>query len=144
MGGAMDDWTIGTLAQFCDVSRDTLRYYEREGLLPRPRRSQSGYRLYRPDDAFRVRFVRRAQTMGLTLADVRQLLRVSTRGKPEQCTRVAACIEARVVAVSTKIRELEAFRDELLTALKRCESAMSRDERCPVVLDLSRKAAERA
>lgn len=62
--------TIGELAKACGVSADTVRFYERQKLLPRPRRSASGYRLFGADDAARVRFVRRAQATGLTLDDI--------------------------------------------------------------------------
>jgi DNA-binding transcriptional MerR regulator len=62
-----DGITIGDLAGACGVSRDTLRFYERERLLPPARRTASGYRLYGQDDAGRVRFIRRAQAIGLTL-----------------------------------------------------------------------------
>src|SRR5262245_20230711 len=64
MRRTMNGMTIGQLADSCDVSRDTLRFYERKGLLPTPKRSSGGYRLYQSDDAARVRFVRRAQAMG--------------------------------------------------------------------------------
>lgn len=128
--------TIGELAAACEVSRDTLRFYERERLLPAPRRSTSGYRLYQTEDASRVRFVRRAQAMGLTLEDIRELLELRTLKTPEQCRRVAARIKARVSDVDNRIAELKAFREELARNLKRCERAIERKECCPVVVDL--------
>lgn len=133
---------IGALAQACDVSRDTLRFYERERLLPRARRSPSGYRLYSEDDAARVRFVRRAQAMGLTLEDVRELLRVRELKTPEQCGRVAARLRARIEAVDEKLAALTVFRNELANNLKNCERAASEARRCPVVLDLASNAAK--
>jgi MerR family Zn(II)-responsive transcriptional regulator of zntA len=128
--------TIGQLAESCAVSRDTLRFYERERLLPRPKRSASGYRLYQAEDASRVRFVRRAQAMGLTLDDIRELLELRTLKTPEQCLRVAARLRSRVMDVDKKISELLAFREELSSGLKRCERAIARRECCPVVVDL--------
>jgi MerR family transcriptional regulator, Zn(II)-responsive regulator of zntA len=128
--------TIGELAESCDVSRDTLRYYERERLLPAAKRSAAGYRLYQPEDAARVRFVRRAQAMGLTLDDIRELLLVRSLETPEQCRRVAARLKARVQDVDTRIAELQAFRAELSQGLKRCERAISSRSSCPVVVDL--------
>jgi len=136
MGRMLEGITIGELAQACEVSRDTLRFYERERLLPAPKRSAAGYRLYRQEDASRVRFVRRAQALGLTLDDIRELLQVRSLKTPEQCRRVAARLETRVAAVDERIGELEAFREELLRSLKRCERAISRQECCPVVVDL--------
>lgn len=137
MGRMLEGLTIGELALACDVSRDTLRFYERERLLPAARRSASGYRLYREEDASRVRFVRRAQAMGLTLEDVRELLRVRQLKTPGQCGRVAARLRARIRAVEDKIAQLRIFRDELAKNLERCERGEAAAGCCPVVLDLA-------
>ncbi len=128
---------IGGLADRCGVTRDTLRFYERERLLPAPRRTGSGYRLYGEEDAGRVRFIRRAQAMGLTLDDIRELLRVQKLRTPEQCGRVAVRLRARIEAVDEKIAQMRAFREELARNLRRCERAESESRCCPVVLDLA-------
>lgn len=133
--------TIGELAAVCAVSRDTLRFYEREHLLPMPRRSVAGYRLYAEEDASRVRFVRRAQAMGLTLEDIRELLQLKALETPAQCRRVAARLQARIEDLDRKLAELRLFRHELLRSLKRCHGAISRKQRCPVVIDLGGKGA---
>jgi MerR family transcriptional regulator, Zn(II)-responsive regulator of zntA len=138
----MDEMTIGELADACAVSRDTLRFYERERLLSPPKRSRSGYRLYQRDDTARVRFVRRAQAMGLTLDDIRELLQVRSLKTPEQCRRVAARLRARVGDVDRRIAELRAFRKELSASLHPCERAIARQECCPVVVDLGSNGAE--
>jgi len=132
----LDGMTIGELARACEVSRDTLRFYERQRLLPAPRRSGAGYRLYRPADASRVLFVRRAQALGLTLEDIRELFQVRSLETPEQCRRVAATLEARVAAVDERMAELQAFRQELVKSVRRCKGAISREECCPIVLEL--------
>jgi len=137
MARMLEAMTIGELAKACGVSADTVRFYEREKLLPRPRRSASGYRLFGAEDAARVRFVRRAQAMGLTLDDIGELLRVEPLETVEQCRRVAARLGARVAAVEERIAELEAFRKALLSGLRQCERALARDECCPVVIDLA-------
>src|SRR5437773_8150080 len=74
--------TIGELAERVGVTPDTLRYYEHVRLLPPPPRSNGGYRLYEPGVADRVAFIRKAQALGLTLDDVREVLRVSDAGTP--------------------------------------------------------------
>lgn len=134
--------TIGGLAERAQVSRDTLRFYERKGLLPAPRRSAAGYRLYSEDDAARVRFIRRAQAMGLTLEDVQDLLRAQTLKTAEQCRRVASRLHARIEAVDAKLAELRAFRAELVRHLRQCEKAGAEPSCCPVVLDLSANGAK--
>ena len=126
--------TIGALAERCGVSRDTLRFYERERLLSPPHRSASGYRLYGEADAARVRFIRRAQATGLTLDDVRELLRVQQLRTPETCRRVAARLRERIEVLDRKIAELKAFRRELAQGLAKCEDGA---DSCPVVLSFA-------
>ena len=138
-----DGLTIGDLAERSQVSRDTLRFYERRRLLSAPRRTASGYRLYREDDANRVRFIRRAQAMGLTLEDIQELLRAQTLETADQCRRVATRLRARIEAVDEKIAELRAFRAELARGLRDCERAGAAPSCCPVVLDLAANGARK-
>jgi len=70
----MDTLTIGQLAQDAQVKVDTVRYYERRGLIPKPPRGKSGYRQYSPDDVARIQFIRRAQELGFTLNEIGELL----------------------------------------------------------------------
>ena len=70
---------IGELAQRAGVRIDTVRYYERQGLLPAPQRQASGYRRYEDSDVARLRFVRRAKALGFTLIEIRELLALSGR-----------------------------------------------------------------
>jgi len=135
----LDGLTIGDLADRCGVSRDTLRFYERERLLSPPRRSASGYRLYGQADAARVRFIRRAQATGLTLDDIRELLRVQKLGTPETCRRVATRLRERIEVLDRKIAELKAFREELAEALAQCVEGA---ESCPVVLSFARDGSK--
>lgn len=128
--------TIGRLASACGVSRYALRFYERERLLPQARRSAAGYRLYGDDDVRRVRFIRRAQGIGLMLDDIRELLRIQRLSSPDQCRRVGARLRVRIEAVDERIAQLQAFREELARNLLRCERA-GEEDRCPVVLDLA-------
>ena len=137
-----DGLTIGEVAGACGVSRDTVRFYERERLLPPARRTASGYRLYGEDEAGRVRFIRRAQSMGLTLEDIRELLRVQRVNTPDQCRRVGARLRARIQAVDEKIAQSRAFREELVRNLKRCQRAEAEESCCPVVLDLAGNGAK--
>jgi MerR family Zn(II)-responsive transcriptional regulator of zntA len=138
-----DGLTIGDLAERSQVSRDTLRFYERRRLLSAPRRTASGYRLYREDDANRVRFIRRAQAMGLTLEDIQELLRAQTLETADQCRRVASRLRARIETVDEKIAELRAFRAELARGLRDCERAGATPSCCPVVLDLAANGARK-
>ena len=140
MGRMRNGLTIGELASQCGVSRDTVRFYERERLLPAPRRSASGYRLYEGADAARVRFVKRAQAIGLTLDDIRELLSLRQARTTGECRRVAERLKARVAVVDEKIAQLRAFRRELVRNIEKCEGADSGS--CPVVLDLAANGAK--
>ena len=127
---------IGELAARCGVSTDTIRYYEREELLPRPRRTASRYRIYDEHDEGRVRFIRQAQDLGLTLDNIRELVRERRLHTPGECRHVAGLLRERIVVLDRKIAELRSFRRRLAENLARCERADS--AACPVILDLSR------
>lgn len=129
---------IGELAARCGVSADTIRFYEREGLLPRPSRSRAGYRIFGEEDEQRLRFVRQAQSSGLTLGDIREIVRQREARTPDQCRRVAALLAQRIGAIDRKLAQLRAFRRLLAASLEQCERAGADD--CPVVLDLGRAA----
>lgn len=122
---------IGDLARRCDVSRDTLRFYERERLIAPPRRSDAGYRLYGEPDVERVQFIRQAQAVGLTLDDIRELLSAQRLRTPGACRRVAERLRARIEVIDRKISELTAFRRELANGLAQCDEGA---DSCPVVL----------
>src|SRR5262245_7566707 len=104
---------IGALAAAAGVTVDTLRYYEREGLLPRPSRTAGGCREYAPEIAGRLRFIGQAQRLGLSLCEIRQLV------EPEngRCAAVREMIAARLADVDERVRELQSFRRTLRGAL---------------------------
>jgi MerR family copper efflux transcriptional regulator len=110
---------IGQLAQQAGVGIDTVRYYEREGLLPAPVRLASGYRAYRSADVERLRFVRRAKALGFSLAQVRDLLAISDDRASDMgpLKRVA---EARLADVELRLQELGRIRDGLRALVDRC------------------------
>ncbi|HEY9429693.1 MAG TPA: heavy metal-responsive transcriptional regulator [Gemmatimonadaceae bacterium] len=98
-------FTIGELAGAVGVNVQTVRYYERRGLLPKPKRRASGYREYLATDVARLEFIRRAQALGFTLSEIEQLLalRVDPRTTPEDVHRA---VEEKIEAVEEKIRDL--------------------------------------
>jgi DNA-binding transcriptional MerR regulator len=109
---------IGELAQRAGTSPDTLRYYERVGLLPHPPRTPAGYRLYDSSVAERVAFIKKAQALGLTLEEIRDVLRIAAQGTAP-CEHVRAALQRRLEDVDTRIRELESLRATLRRALSR-------------------------
>jgi MerR family copper efflux transcriptional regulator len=97
--------TIGELAGAVGVNVQTVRYYERRGLLPKPKRRASGYREYLASDVARLEFIRRAQALGFTLSEIEQLLalRVDPRTTPEDVHRA---VDEKIEAVEAKIADL--------------------------------------
>jgi DNA-binding transcriptional MerR regulator len=97
--------TIGELARACDTSPDTIRYYERERLLPRPMRAPSRFRLYEADAVTRLRFIRQAKSLGFSLGEIRELFAL-------RVDRTKTCGDVRLRA-RTKIAEIDARIDDL-------------------------------
>jgi DNA-binding transcriptional MerR regulator len=114
----MDAMTVSQLAERTGTTPDTVRYYERIGVLPAADRSPGGYRLFDQDDVDRVRFVKRAQRFGLQLDEIRELLEIRERGLCP-CGHARELLTARRDAVAERIGALERLRseiDELLAA----------------------------
>ena len=103
---------IGELAAISGVTAKTIRFWEAKGLLPDPARTRSGYRDYDADTLERLDFIRHAQTAGLTLAEIRQVLEISDTGQPP-CGHVADLIHQHLTDVDERIRELEETRSLL-------------------------------
>jgi DNA-binding transcriptional MerR regulator len=106
----------GELARGAGVSTDTLRHYERKGVLQKPRRSANRYREYPPDALARVLLVRRALAFGFTLDELARVLRARERGAAP-CREVRALAAAKLSDVEARLRELTALRDELRATL---------------------------
>lgn len=110
---------IGELARRCDVNIDTIRYYERQGLLPAPDRLASGYRRYRTPDIARLHFVRRAKRLGFTLDEIRELLALSDHRDDDMGELKEAAI-AKLVDIEARLAELTRIRDGLHTLVDAC------------------------
>jgi DNA-binding transcriptional MerR regulator len=99
------------VADLAGVSTDTLRHYERKGLIPRPRRSPNGYREYPPATVDRIRLIQRALAVGFTLAELAKILKQRDKGTPP-CREVRALAEIKLASVEQQLQELTALRDE--------------------------------
>jgi Hg(II)-responsive transcriptional regulator len=121
---------IGAAAEQAGVNVQTLRYYERRGLLPRPPRRTSGYREF-PDDAVRVvRFVKRAQDLGFTLDEIEELLRLRNDKRRDRA-RVRTVAAKRVEDIERKIAELQAMKQALSHLVHCCEEGATLE--CPII-----------
>ena len=126
--------TIGQLAACAGVGADTVRYYEREGLMPTPRRSESGYRRYDAASATRLRFIRRARDLGFSLDDVRELLALSADGG-HGTQGVRARAEARLADIERRIAELRRVQRGLRNLVEACPGHGPLDA-CPILAAL--------
>ena len=114
----------GELAKRAGVSTDTLRHYERKGVLTRPPRLANGYRQYSPSALDRVQLVRRALAVGFTLDELAKVLRVRDQGGAP-CAEVRALAAAKLSEVETRLRDLTDLRNELRTVLKDWDKRLS-------------------
>lgn len=110
---------IGELAKRSDVGIDTVRFYEREGLLPQAQRSASGYRMYDASDLKRLRFVSRAKALGFTLPEIRDLLALSDHRGDDMAALKATAME-KLGTVEAKLAELGRIREGLQTLVASC------------------------
>lgn len=126
---------IGELAKRADVPIDTVRYYEREGVIPTPTRRESGYRDYGEVDVKRLQFVRRAKRLGFTLSEVRDLL-----GLSEDCAQDMATFSHhasdKLKDIDTRIEELQRVRSALEALVRECPGR-GRLDTCPILATLS-------
>lgn len=130
---------IGELAQRAGVGIDTVRYYERQGLLPPPVRQASGYRSYVASDVDRLRFVRRAKALGFTLQEIRDLLSLSGRREDDMGSLKAAAT-GKLADVEAKLAELTRIRDGLRTLVQSCPGHGAL-EQCPILHALDEDGA---
>jgi MerR family copper efflux transcriptional regulator len=129
--------TIGKVARSTGLAIDTVRYYEREGLLEKPARSTSGYRHYRPDVIARLRFICQAKDLGFSLSEIKELLALRvTPGK--SCADVRAHTEHKIADVDRRIASLKCVRGALVKLASACSGKGPVSE-CPILEALERK-----
>ena len=131
---ADESLTIGALAGAVGVGRETIRFYERRGLIPDPPRSRAGYRKYPADAVRRVRFIRRAQELGFTLAEISELLHLRV-SDAATCGTVEANARAKLDQVHAKVADLNRIGAALESLVARCELREETGE-CPILEEL--------
>ncbi len=117
---------IGELAERCGVSRDTVRFYERAGVLRKPSRTASGHRIYDRKALAQLRFIRGVQRLGLTLRDIRLLLRLRQARSPDAGNRIIGLLQSRADAVNREISKLRALHLRLDESIKLCGGSPAR------------------
>ena len=128
---------IGVLAQRTRCKVETIRYYEKAGLLPAPSRSPGGYRLYSHAHLKRLSFIRRARALGFSIDEVRKLLKLADE-RPRPCAEVRGVAAAHLEDVQAKIADLRAMARVLRETVARCADGRRAD--CPLIEALYREA----
>lgn len=126
--------TIGRIARASGVSIETIRYYEREGLLQAPERSASGYRLYTPEATERLRFIQRAKRLGFSLQEIGTLLALADQDASS--AEVRALASEKLAVIEARLRDLEGMRDALSALVAHCDGRGDA-ARCPIIGALS-------
>lgn len=127
----MQTLTIGKVARQAGVGVETVRFYEREGLITKPVRSGSGYRQYPEETVSRIRFIRRAKALGFSLREIRELL--SLRVAPDTSTaEVKAHAQAKITDIEQKIRTLRGMKKTLVDLTDACDSCGPVGD-CPIL-----------
>ncbi len=138
MNAATARLVIGTLSKRTGCNIETIRYYERVGLLPTPARSAGGYRLYGTDHLKRLTFIRRARALGFSIDEVRTLLKLADERK-RPCAEVRVVAGAHLRDVRAKIADLRAMERVLQKTLVRCARGAGSD--CPLIEALYRESS---
>lgn len=135
----MELLTIGRLAKRVEVNPETLRYYEREGLLAAEKRLASGYRIFSEASADRVQFIKRAQGLGFSLREIKELLSLRLERTGKECARVKRLAAEKILEVDRKIEALGGMREILNQLEKQCPGNGPLSE-CPIIDSLSKRA----
>jgi MerR family transcriptional regulator, mercuric resistance operon regulatory protein len=133
--------SIGELSKRTGCNIETIRYYEKIGLLPPPARSGGGHRVFRLDHLRRLNFVRRARVLGFTLDAVRALLALAD-GRQRSCAQVRSLTERHLAEIRAKIADLKAMERVLRDTVKLCADGTRPD--CPIIEALSTEWADGA
>jgi DNA-binding transcriptional MerR regulator len=132
---------IGELAEASGLTRDALRYYERQGLLPESRRTAGGFREYDGGAVDRIRFIKQAQAHGLTLREIRDLVSHQSDAGRTRCRHVRNLLARKLEQLEARRRELDTFCKTLQQYLEMCDRALEARTTmdCPVVENLGQK-----
>lgn len=133
---------IGELAKVTETQVETIRYYEREALLPAPERTEGNYRVYGPEHAERLSFIRYCRGLDMTLDEIRTLLRLKD-APPEDCSGINDLIDEHIRHVTVRIRELKLLQKQLVELRSSCAGSGAVSE-CGVLSGMTKASQEGA
>jgi MerR family mercuric resistance operon transcriptional regulator len=120
-------YKIGEVASRADVNKETVRYYEKRGLIPKPDRRRSGYRIFTHRHIDQIRFIKRAQELGFTLSEIKELLELRLDGD-SSCEQVREKAELKLGEVKQKIKDLKNIKEVLGELIEACKADGTTEE----------------
>lgn len=136
--GRESELTVGALAKTAGVNTETIRYYQRRGLLATPKKALGGIRRYPPEAAQRIRFIKRAQTLGFTLDEIASLLELNDG---TNCASTRQLAERKLEELEARIADIESIRDALKDLIAACRNKNAQ-RCCPIIETLGTEAVE--
>lgn len=137
---SITSYRIGEVASATGVTVETLRFYERQGLLRIPLRSAAGARRYGDDTIAHVRFIKQAQAVGLTLKDIQVLVKSRQHTSRTSCQKTRTILAARIGDIEKRVQDMQAFREVLRDHLRACDRALAdkNTQECPTLEAIER------
>ncbi|AKA38952.1 Zn(2+)-responsive transcriptional regulator [Yersinia ruckeri] len=133
---------IGQLAKLADVTPDTVRYYEKQGMMEHGVRTEGGYRLYTDQDLQRLRFIRYAKQLGFTLETIAELLSIRVDPEHHTCQESKSIVDSRLSEVDGKLKELQKMRESLKRLSDACCGSHHTSTYCSILEALEQGATE--
>jgi Hg(II)-responsive transcriptional regulator len=129
---SVSELTIGKLAKLSSVSVETVRFYERKGLIEQPSKHSGAFRHYDSNDALRIRFIKRAQDLGFTLAEIKDLLEFNSSPRAT-CSDVRTKAERKLAEVESKIKDLQRMKRSLKRLAEACGESKQAASQCQIL-----------
>lgn len=131
----MDSFKIGVLSKKCNVNIETIRYYEKINLMPKPKRQESRYRIYDESDLARLKFIRRGKELGFTLNEIKELLSLKVDSQAK-CGDLKQFAEIKIEDIKKKVQDLNKIKKHLEILVNQCINEELSIEDCPIVKSL--------
>ncbi|MCM3164112.1 MULTISPECIES: MerR family transcriptional regulator [Bacillaceae] len=131
----MEVLSISKVAKQANINLETVRYYEKRGLIPEPPRTSAGYRIYSREYVDRIKFIKRAQELGFTLDEILQLLKISEGGHDAQT--VKEFTSEKISGITGKINDLQRIKGTLQKLSDECPGSGAPSNKCPIIQDLT-------
>ncbi|OQY69549.1 MAG: zinc-responsive transcriptional regulator [Ignavibacteriales bacterium UTCHB2] len=128
----MEQYKVGEIAKMVDMNVETLRYYEKIKLMPKPKRKESRYRLYDDNDLRRLKFIKRAKELGFTLKEIKELLNLKIESTAT-CGDVKHLAEHKLNDIEERIKDLKNIKSVLVKLINQCVCEEVSTEECPIL-----------